>query len=225
MLEALKYEWNLLTRERLLFLIVMMIAASTYALMIGNLYWGGTVQRIPTAVCDLEDSALSREFIRAVADVDQLNYVETLNDDMAALDRLENNKAAVVLVIPKDFSARFYSNRPIETAALQDGSNVVQTTYALPQIQSVVGYFAAKMSVRASAIHSTPQLSPMPVSMSLRTFGNPTQSYLEFYIFGVLLMAAQIGVMFNFSMSIFRDKKILRRSSRRKCSPRRQSFT
>ena len=147
------------------------------------------------------------------------------NDDMAALDRLENNKAAVVLVIPKDFSARFYSNRPIETAALQDGSNVVQTTYALPQIQSVVGYFAAKMSVRASAIHSTPQLSPMPVSMSLRTFGNPTQSYLEFYIFGVLLMAAQIGVMFNFSMSIFRDKKILRRSSRRKCSPRRQSFT
>ena len=33
----------------------------------------------------------------------------------------------------------------------------------------------------------TPQLSPSAVSVSVRTYGNPTQSYLEFYVYGAEL--------------------------------------
>ena len=54
-------------------------------------------------------------------------------------------------------------------------------------------------------INSAPQLSPAPVTMSLRTAGNPTQSYMAFYMYGVMLMAAQVGMIMGFALSIHGD--------------------
>ena len=66
MLKIMRREMLLLIRERPAIFLVMMLAASAYALMIGNLYAEQIVQNIPVAVCDLDDSALSRELTRAV---------------------------------------------------------------------------------------------------------------------------------------------------------------
>lgn len=43
--------------------------------------------------------------------------------------------------------------------------------------------------------------------MSLRMSGNPTQSYLEFYIYGVMIMASQIGILIAFGLSLQDDLK------------------
>ena len=53
--------------------------------------------------------------------------------------------------------------------------------------------------------NSTPEISFAPVTLSLRLPANPTQSYLAFYMYGVMLMAAQIGMIMVFSMSIHED--------------------
>ena len=67
--------------------------------------------------------------------------------------------------------------------------------------------FSAKFSSQTAIANGTPQLSSTPITMSLRTFGNPTQSYLEFYIYGVMLMAAQLGICVAFSLSLHNDLK------------------
>ena len=72
-------------------------------------------------------------------------------------------------------------------------------------MQSVVSEFDSKM-IRQTAMRSGVG-GVSTASMSLRTFGNPTQSYLEFYTYGVMLMAAQIGMILAFSMSMFEEKK------------------
>ncbi len=79
MLRIMRRELRLLISERPVILLVLLGAASAYALLIGNLYAGRIVQKIPVTVCDLDDSALSRELTRA----------------------------ASVLVIPKNFARNF----------------------------------------------------------------------------------------------------------------------
>ena len=88
------------------------------------------MERIPVAVCDLEDSPLSRELIRAVADADQYNFRETLSNDAEAVKLLERGEVAAVLIIPQDFSEKFYRQESVELAFLQDGSNILQAGYA-----------------------------------------------------------------------------------------------
>ncbi len=205
MLKLMERELRVLVTEHLMTFVVLMGAASIYALLIGNLYRGETVQNIPVAVCDLDDSPLSRKLIRAVADADQLTYYATLDNDLEAIDLLERGEIAGALIIPSDFSKRFYSGQSIELAFFQDGSNILQVSYALPPMQLVVSAFDSQL-LRRSMMSAGVSRVPT-VSMSLRTFGNPTQSYLEFYTYGVMLMATQIGMILAFSMSIFDGKK------------------
>ena len=108
MLKIMRRELDLLIHERLAVLIILLFAATAYSLLIGNLYRGGIVQKIPVAVCDLEDSPLSRELIRATAEADQFNFCGTVSDDLEAVKLLERGEIAAALIIPKDFSEKFY---------------------------------------------------------------------------------------------------------------------
>ena len=205
MLEIMQRELKQLLHERFMVFIVLMFAASAYALLIGNLYSEETVQNIPVAVCDLEDSPLSRELIKSVMDTDQYDYRETLTDELISVEKLKNGEIAAVLVIPEDFSKKFYTQQPVELAFLQDGSNTLQAGYASSPMQLVAATFSAKFSTQAAISNGTPQLTSPPINLSLRTFGNPTQSYLEFYIYGIMLVADQIGMIMGFSMSVYED--------------------
>ena len=157
------------------------------------------------AVCDLENSRLSRELIRAVMEADQYEYVETLTDEFQAVEMLNSGKLAGVLIIPEDFSKRFYNQQSIELAFLQDGSNTLQSSYALSPMQLVVGTFAAEYANQTAISNNAALTSLSAVSINVRAYGNPTQSYSEFYIYGVALMATQIGMITGFSMSVYED--------------------
>ena len=212
MLKNLEHEIQLFISKPLM-VVVLLGAASAYALLIGNLYSAEIIQKIPVAVCDMDDSPLSRELIHSVMDADQYNYYETLHDEASSIKLLDSERVSAILVIPNDFSKRFYLQQPIELTFMQDGSNIMQVSYALPPMQSVIGTFAAQYSSKVSIVNGTPQLPPSPVNLSLRTYGNPTQSYLEFYIYGVILMAAQFGICVAFSLSLHEDFYLQRQFS------------
>ena len=116
---------------------------------------------------------------------------------MNAVKILERGEASAVLVIPQDFSKNFYSHSPTELAFLADGSNILQVSYATTPISLISGNFAAQYNQLTAIAHSTPTLSPAPISMSLRMSGNSVQGYLEFYIYGVMLLAAIFEVPFR----------------------------
>ena len=75
------------------------------------------------------------------------------------------------------FAKNFYTQQPIGLAFMQDGANTLQAGYAASPMQSAVGVFATNAAIS----NGTPQLSPSAISVSVRTYGNPTQSYPEFF--------------------------------------------
>lgn len=207
MLRVMRRELTLLIKKRHLIFAVIMGAATVYALLIGNLYKNQIVENIPVAICDLDDSPLSRELIRTISETEQFIFTENLTSEIEAVEVLERGAASAVLVVPKDFSKNFYSQNATELTFLQDGANIVPVNYSSTPINLVVGNFAARYNMQAAIVNATPTLSPAPISMSLRMSGNSLQGYLEFYIYGIMLMAAQVGICFGFGISIQADKK------------------
>lgn len=127
--------------------------------------------------CALDNTPLSRELIKAVMDADQYDYRETLTDEFISVEKLRSGKLAAVLIIPENFAKKFYTQQPIDLAFMQDGANTLQAGYAATPMQQAVGVFSAQFATNAAMSNDTPQ-----VSVSVRTYGNPTQSYLEFYV-------------------------------------------
>lgn len=198
-------EWQVLVHERRIIFIVLMFAASAYALLIGNLYRVQVVQNIPVAVCNLDGSHLSRQLTQMVAEADTYALTGNVASAEEAEELLAQGKIAAALIIPPDFSVKYYHGQKIELAFLQDGSNTLQTSYALAPMQSVCGLFAASYATQANLAAGTPELVPVPVNLSLRVTANMTQSYLAFYVYGVMLMASQLGMIMAFSMSMHEE--------------------
>ena len=120
---------------------------------------------------------------------------------------MERGSIAAVLIIPEDFSEKFYSMQAIDLAFLQDGSNTLQSGYSALPMQMIIAKFSAECNSHASIVNEIPTLPIAPISLSARINANPTQSYLEFYIYGIVLVAAQIGLIMGFSMSVYDDLK------------------
>ena len=205
MLEIMWREWKLLVHERAMVLFVLLFAATAYALLIGNLYKGGIVQNIPVAVCNLDDSALSREFMQMTAEADQYAFSGSLPNVETAEAQLAAGEIAAAVIIPPDFTEKYYRGETVTVAFLQDGSNTLQAGYALAPMQTVCAEFNQRYADFAARAQGTPTVSPAAVAMSMRTYGNATQSYLSFYMYGVMLMAAQIGMIMGFAMSVYED--------------------
>lgn len=194
----------LLTKSKLL-LILLLGAASAYALLIGNLYGEHTVDNIQIAICDLDNSAMSRELIQNINDVSTYTIVATVNDEATAQNYLDNNEALGVLIIPQDFSQKISRQQPVNLGFITDGTNTLYLGYGLNSMQEVIGAFSAKYQAMANIKAGTPTLPAVPVQLSQRVGDNPTNSYALFYIYGVTVTAAQLGLMLSFSMSVYDD--------------------
>lgn len=142
-----------------------------------------------------------------MADADQYDFRGVLTDEVSAVSMIERGSIAAVLIIPEDFSEKFYSMQAIDLAFLQDGSNTLQSGYSALPMQMIIAKFSAECNSHASIVNETPTLPIAPISLSARINANPTQSYLEFYICGIVLVAAQIGLIMGFSMSVYDDLK------------------
>ena len=195
---------KLLTTAKLL-LILLLGAASAYALLIGNLYNGHTIDHVQIAICDLDNSAMSRELIQNIHDISTYDIVATTNDEAIAQNYLATNEALGVLIIPEDFSQKISRQQSVNLAFITDGTNTLYLGYGLNSMQEVVGTFSAKYQALANIKAGTPTLPAVPVQLSMRIEDNPTNSYSLFYIYGVMVTAAQLGIMLSFSMSIYDD--------------------
>lgn len=205
MLSLLRRECNIVLKKRLAVFIVLLGAASAYSLLIGNLYSGHVVTHVPIVICDLENSAASREFIRAIDTVDTYEVMAT-GQQAESEALVAKGKAAAAVVIPPDFSTRLAQGNALPVAVISDGTNTIQQNYMLTNIQEVIGTFNAAYGMQYYAALGVTNIPAVPVQVSVRVSDNPTNSYALFYLYGVMLTAAQLGVMLAVAMSIHQDK-------------------
>lgn len=207
MLSIWKKEIQVLLEKRKLVCLILFFGAAAYALLIGNLYNGHIVQNIPMAVVDMDDSMESRALIQAIFESDQYTLQAYVGREEEGRPLLEDKKVAALVVIPQNFSKSLAAGETVQVGLISDGSNTLVQSYSLAPIQTVIATFAAAQAQKTAMAAGIPQLPPVPVSLSVRMTQNQTNSYAFFYMYGVMITAAQIGIMLSVALSFYHGLK------------------
>lgn len=206
MLTIMVQELEMLCQKNRLLLIVILVASLIYTLLIGNLYRNGSVQNIPVVVADVDGSAASREIIKALQETDKLNLRAVYSYAESAENAVQSRFCEVALVIPPDYSQRRAKGESVKLLYLVDGSNVLHASYASEPMQTAINSINAQYRREQNVINGYASLATNPVHLSVRMVQNSTQSYLSFYLYGIVCTAAQFSLMLVFGSSIFAAK-------------------
>lgn len=206
MLEKISRELENLLRLRLLPLFVLLAAGVLYSLLIGNLYKGATIQHIPVLVCDLDNSRESRQLVEALSTTDQYKLRGVYNEESTAQNALLNKHAEVLVVVPPDFSKRLATGQSVKLHCVVDGGNALHASYASSPMQLLDGSFAAQFRQQQAQLLGVPSLPSKAVALSTRVTQNSTQSYAAFYLYGIILAAAQFGLTLAFGSAVLQAK-------------------
>ncbi|HID33053.1 MAG TPA: ABC transporter permease, partial [Anaerolineae bacterium] len=125
------------------FLILFLVLAPTMQLVLISHNTARGLRDVSVAVLDLDQTAMSREFIGELDATNELN-VRFFPSSHEALQRLlDNGDAQVGIVAPRGFAREFNSplDAPAQIQAMVDGTNILIGSMIEPVIAGVMGLF------------------------------------------------------------------------------------
>jgi ABC-2 type transport system permease protein len=163
------------------------------------------VHHIKIVVYDEEKSEASREFISSLTKSTYFDLVGYITNDFQIKEILDKKKAQCVVVIPKDFSRKFYSGHEAKIQFLIDGvdgnsANIIQF-YSMAATQSLNAKLTTEVLSRAGI------KSFIPVDFRPIFWFNPDLKSTRFFIPGLIAMILIITAAVSVSLSLVREKE------------------
>ncbi|MFT3925089.1 MAG: ABC transporter permease [Myxococcales bacterium] len=168
------------------------------------------VDKVPTAVVDLDHSTQSRSHLQRVLADGTLRRVRDVAEPQTALRMLETGEAATVLVVPRGFEHDLVRGRGPSVQMVLDGSDPNRANVAGAAVSS---YFAreAEASARKQGALRAAQLGlhrPQPeVSVRSRVLFNPALKTSVYMIPGVSAMLLLLVTTIIASMGLARERE------------------
>ncbi len=205
-LHIIKKEFLQFRRDRRMFAISF-IAPVFQLIMLGyaaNL----DVRNIPTAVCDLDNSRISREF---VAEFSNSGYFDLryFVDEMEHIDGLiDNGEVALAIVIPNDFGNELTADKSPQLQIIADGSDANTGTIGLNYASMIVSEYSGDILMKTLERRTGIGNAPKPVKAEIRVWYNPELKSRNFMIPGVLALLLMVITLILTSLAIVKEKEI-----------------
>ncbi|WP_418626864.1 ABC transporter permease [Anaerosinus sp.] len=184
--------------RRIIFIIGAPIA---YLFLFGLLYSPQIVNHIPIAICDEDQTPLSRAIIQQLSDSERLNLVAVTNNEFTTQDLFNQNITTATVYIPQNFSQQIKTGISSKILLTVDGSNLISTNTLLTTIQPIIADTTANVSAQ---LLNTNLKAPtnalgkvMPVQLQYRVLHNQNESYLYFFLIGLAMAAFQQGIFLS----------------------------
>ena len=165
------------------------------------------VKYIPTVVCDLDNTSISREYISDVTNSNYfeiVRYVDKMNDIDAIID---NGTASVGITIPKDFGNDIIAGKTTQIQSMIDGSDSNTATIGMNYLSMITGQFSQKFLSEKMDQLKKLQINTEVISPELRVWYNPELKSRNFMVPGVLGLLLMVMTLILTSMAIVKEKE------------------
>lgn len=198
-------------------LLMMVFIPLLYTLLFGGLFSLQSVKNVPIGVVDLDGSAASREFIRALDDADELAISMEAGSEEELLRDMQDGTIDAAVIIPKNYAAGLAAAQPVSVGAVLNNGNTVTGGTAARGIQAVIGTVSAEQAAKNRlAIGQSPEeaeAEASPVQLSVRSLYHTAGGYVDFFLVILILHAFQIGTVFVLGpmtvLELYRKRKTL----------------
>jgi len=164
------------------------------------------VDRVPTAVADLDRSAPSRDHARRVLADGTLRRTGEAGSAAEADRLLERNQAAAALVLPPGFGADLAAGRTARVQVLVDGTDPNRATVAAGAVSRYFGEVGQGLARERAALRGLPL--PGAVEVTPRIAYNPSLRSAPFMVPGVLVMVLLIITTIVTAMGLSREREM-----------------
>lgn len=185
-------------------MMVLLVVAPAIQLVVFGLAVNFDVDRVPTAVVDLDRSHASRVHVRRLFADGTLTLVARPASVEEGDRMLVDGTASVVLVIPRGFERDVVRSRGATVQALVDGSNPNRANVAASAIQR---YFADESDALVRVRLRSAGLRPPDVGIESRVFFNPTLETSIFMVPGIMAMLLLLITTIVTAMGLSRERE------------------
>ena len=156
---------------------------------------------VPTLICDLDKSAVSREFVRSVGTNERFDIVGTVESYTALDEGIQRWQASVGVYIPPGFSKRLSRDAAAEIQVLLDAVDGNKALTAFGYLQQI----AAREGIRL--IDLTLQPDGGGTRMIYHYLFNPELKNAAFMVPGIVVTIITIITLLVGAMSLVREKE------------------
>ncbi len=162
------------------------------------------VKNIQTVVCDLDNSALSRELIDRVRNSGyfQVKYFESRQQNIELY--LNQGRASVAIVLPSDLSKNLVKNIPTAILILVDGVDTNTSSMALGYISGILENFLADHLARQPNIDIDLHL----LTPNIRVWYNDNLKFSHFMIPGLVVFLLTMVTTLISAIGLVREREI-----------------
>ncbi len=190
---------------------IILLAPLFYATFYTSTYINKGETDTPVAVMDLDRSNYSRDLIRKI-DAHQLIKVDEVLTDMNSIrDRIYKDHDQAVIIIPENFEVSLKSGRSTTVKVYLNTVRFLVSNDLNKAMNEVVFdyYKNLRMKVFELKGFSRKQAEGMsePVITDLRNLFNPSETYGDFLIPGILIIILQQTLLIGLSESIARERE------------------
>lgn len=143
------------------------------------------VDRIPTAVYDLDRTPQSRELAERFFSSGYFQFMGSVDAYGALQDEIDRGRVLIGLVIPANFGSDLEADRETAVQILADGTDANTATIALGYAQAIVTLYSQEILFRKLNRLGVGRISP-PVEPRIRIWFNPDLESKNFIIPGLI---------------------------------------
>jgi ABC-2 type transport system permease protein len=164
------------------------------------------IRSIPMAVCDMDRSSVSRDFIEKFTTAGYFS-IDDVVDSPNEIDRLiEDGKVWLALVIPPKFGANISSQRQTQIQLLADGSDANSANIGIGYANQIIAMYSR--AIAHEILEKSPQpLRPARVLPEVRVWYNAELKSRNFMVPGVVALVLMIITMTLTSLGIVKEKE------------------
>jgi ABC-2 type transport system permease protein len=150
----------------------------------------GQPQKMPVAVVDMDNSSLSRQYIRNIDATQQVKVIMHLNSFTEARKEMQKGLIYAFIIIDHNFASDIYSNRqPTITFYVNDGYLIAGSLILkdLTYMSELTGGAVKQETLQAKGVENSRIMGIVqPVNIDTHLVGNPWANY-GIYLLNVLL--------------------------------------
>ncbi|NLT96175.1 MAG: ABC transporter permease [Clostridia bacterium] len=208
--EGFKREVLLLFNDKRTLLMVFFVPI-LYTIFFGFLYSQGIVRELSTAVVNNSPCQLSRTIVDGFRSSERFAVNYELNSEDEILSLMEDKKIDVAIVIPSDFEANVKKGKPTEVFIGINAANMIIGNGAMVSAMQVVETYSSGVTLtklKSQGLSSSQAYNgAIPLSFNFRPWYNPSYSYLNFMVLGILILAVQQITMMGAANSLVGEKE------------------
>lgn len=203
-------EWKSLIKNKRL-LVILLIIPIIYTLFFSYMYDAKVVKNLKLGVVDYKPTQLTRDIINSFDKSERFIVKKIIANEQDIPYLIEKGEIDGALIFPEDFTRNVKKGEGSSLFVAANGANMVISNNVLTGATEIMGNFDASIVVKKHIaegdLKEIALKKSMPITMTLRPWFNPTNSYFSFFLLGLIATVIQQTTFLGAAVTVTSERK------------------